>query len=418
MAMQREHEPDLSGRGEDLLARPPTPPYLREHFARRGDPWHPERNPGGYVAMCVAENKLLADLLLPKMAECRDVPPEVLGYDDMVGSLPFRRRLARFMGRSFLGRTFDPDQIAVLAGAGSVLEALFYAIGDPGDGVLVPTPSYAGFWADLTTRNALTIVPAHCAGDRSFRVTTSVLDEALARAGCPVKALLFTSPSNPLGRVYGREEILEVAAWAGSRGLHVVFDEIYALSAFGPAAFVSAADVLPSLGESVHLVWAFSKDFGASGLRCGVLVSENQRLLEAVNGLAYWACCSGDTQHLLGRMIEDDTWADSFVRESRDRVREAHRRVAAALEEQGIPVLPADAGIFVLCDLRSFMTEPSWEAEDVLWWHILEEANVNLTPGSACHVGEPGFMRLCYAAEPTDAVIAGIRRVGALLRAG
>lgn len=66
----------------------------------------------------------------------------------------------------------------------------------------------------------------------------------------------------------------------------------------------------------MHLTWAFSKDFAVSGLRCGVLYSENEALLEAVDGLAYWACVSGDTQYLLGEMISDDAWEDDFVAEN------------------------------------------------------------------------------------------------------
>ncbi len=63
------------------------------------------------------------------------------------------------------------------------------------------------------------------------------------------------------------------------------------------------------------------------------------------------------------------------------------------------------------------MVENSWEAEDALWRSLLESANVNLTPGSACRVGEPGFMRLCFAGAPTDAVVAGIERIGRVLGA-
>ena len=60
------------------------------------------------------------------------------------------------------------------------------------------------------------------------------------------------------------------------------------------------------------------------------------------------------------------------------------------------------------------MTEQTWDAEYELWRRILEHADVNITPGAACHISEPGFMRVCYAAEPTDAVLAGIDRLGQL----
>ena len=405
----------LSVRGQLLVANPPLPEYIHEHFDRAAEPFDPVSNPDGYISMCIAENKLTWDLLEPKMAESRTITQRAVGYDAMIGSLPFREELARFMGRTFLGRTIAPEQLAVLSGAGSVLELLFYAICDPGDGVLVPTPSYAGFWADLETRDELKIVPVHCGSDEGFRLTRPRLDAALADAGRPVTALLFTTPSNPLGWVYSADEVEDILGWAEERSIHVVFDEVYALSVFGDLPFASVTSLRSSLGEKTHVVWAFSKDFAMSGLRCGVLLTENEAVLNAVDGLAYWACVSGDTQQLLQQMISDDEWVDGYLTENRRRLGEAYSRVTAALDSVGVRYFPAEAGFFILCDMRRFMTEINWEAEATLWRSLLETANVNLTPGSACHVGEPGFMRLCFTSEPTDAVVAGIERIGRVL---
>jgi aspartate/methionine/tyrosine aminotransferase len=255
----------------------------------------------------------------------------------------------------------------------------------------------------------------NCSSDTGFRLTRERLDEAIASADRPVTALLFTSPNNPLGWVYGADEIESILEWAEERAIHVVFDEIYALSVFGESPFVGAASLRPSLGETTHIVWAFSKDFAMSGLRAGVLLTENEAVLNVVDGLAYWACCSGDTQQLLRQMIADGEWVDAFVAENGRRLGEAYARVTAALDAVGVPYYPAEAGFFVVCDMRPFMSGVGWEAEDALWRALLEEANVNLTPGAACHIDEPGFMRLCFAGEPTDAVVAGIQRFGRVL---
>lgn len=407
---------DLSRRGQRLIESPPAAEYLREHFARSAAPYDPELRPDGYIPLCVAENKLVGDLLLPEIGKARQVPARALGYDQMIGSRPFREALAGFLPR-FTGRALRPEHVAVLAGAGSVLELLFHVIADPGDGVLVPTPSYAGFWPDLETRDELCIVPVHTRASTGFRLTPELLDAALGSAGRPVRALLFTSPDNPMGRVYSRAELEAVVSWAEGAKIHLVMDEIYALSVFGPTPFVSAASLRPSLGERVHLVWAFSKDFAASGLRAGVLVSENAAVLAAVDGLAYWACCSGHTQLVLGEMIADAAWVDGYVAAMRHRLGEAYRQVAAALTASGIPFLASDAGFFLLVDLRSYLEARSWEAEAQLWRRLLDGANVNLTPGSACRIGEPGFMRLCFAAVPSQTAALAVDRLARVLRA-
>jgi aspartate/methionine/tyrosine aminotransferase len=408
----------LSRRGQQLADHPPFAPYILEHFVRSQKTWHPVERPDGYIALCIAENRTLWDRLTPQLARYRDVPARALGYDAMIGNLEFRTKLAAFMSRAFLGRTVEAEQLAVVAGAGSVLELLFYAIADEGDAVLVPTPSYAGFWADLETRDALTIVPVATGAADEFRLTPDALDRALASSARPVKALLFTSPDNPLGRVYSRAELEAILAWAERADVHVVFDEIYALSVFGEQPFVSAASLRASqsLGDKVHIVWAFSKDFGASGLRCGVLVSDNVGVRQAVDALAYWAAVSGDTQWLLGELVADTEFVDAYLADMRATLAETYAGVTAALDAAGVPYLPAGGGIFVLCDLRAYLDEPSWAAEDRLWDRIVDEAQVNLTPGSACRIAEPGFFRLCYAAESREAVLEGVRRVTGLLR--
>jgi aspartate/methionine/tyrosine aminotransferase len=390
-------------------------PYIQAHFEHKEDTWDVATNPDGYIGMCVAENKLVWDLLAPKLTTARSVPRTAVEYDAMIGSDRFRSQLADFLGRTLYRREVPAEQVAVLNGAGSVLELLFYAIADPGDGVLVPTPSYTGFWADLETRDQLTIVPVHTSSADGFRLTTDHLEAAHGSAGRPVKALLFTSPSNPLGRIYSSEDLEEIWAWADTKGIHIVFDELFALSAFGPTPFVSAASLRPSLGRHTHMVWAASKDLAASGLRCGVLVTENEDVMAAVDGLAYWASVSGDTQHLIGDMVSDADWVDGFVAENRRRLGDAYGKVTAAFNAAGIPYLAADAGFFFLIDVRSFLDEVTWEAEDALWRRFLEEANVNVSPGSACRIGEPGFMRVVFPCVAPEAAVIGVARMAKVL---
>lgn len=408
----------LSTRGRQLIDEAPMQPYFAAHFERIGDRYHPDTNPDGYVGLAVAENKLVWDVLGPRLQEPRRVPPGAVHYDRMIGNRGFRENLARFMGRTFMGREVDPDHLAVLAGAGSVLEILFYVLADRGDGVLIPTPSYSGFWSDLETRDELKVVPVHTRSEDGFRLTPHLLDRALAGADRPVRALLYTNPSNPLGSVAPREEIEMVAGWAAQHGVHLVVDEIYALSIYGETPFVGVASLSPSLGDGIHVVWAFSKDFGASGLRCGVLVTENEEVMRAVDRLAYWAVVSGDTQHLLADMVADDPWVDRYLVAMRAELAHSYREVTGALQGEGIPFVPAEAGFFFLCDLRGFLEADTWEAEADLWRRLLEGANVNLTPGSACRNGEPGFLRLCFATEPAETVVAAVRRMGSVLRGG
>ena len=407
--------PPVSRRGRALLDAPAMPPYLLEHFARSEYPYDPETAPDGYIPFCIAENKLVWDLLEPKLNAPRGVEAPALGYADMIGPQAFRADLAAFLGTHVLGRPVAPEHVATLAGAGSILEVLFYALADAGEGVLVPTPSYAGFWMDLEGRDGLSVIPVHATDDTAWQVTPALLDAALEQADVPVRALLFTTPNNPLGTVYTPEQLEAILTWAERRGVHVVFDEVYALSVFGDTPFTSVASLRERLGSHVHIVWAFSKDFAASGLRVGVLVSENEAVLGVMNSLAYWAACSGDTLHLVRQLVTDEAWLARYVEGMRSRLGEARRRVEAMLDASGLPYVAGEAAFFVLVDLRAYLDAPTWEAEDALWRRLLE-ANVNLTPGSAIRAVEPGLFRLCFASVPAATLHVGLQRMVEVLR--
>ncbi len=407
----------LSERGRRLVEAPTTPQYFRVHSERAAAPYDAGSRPAGYIPLCVAENALVFDLLRAKMDGCRNVTAPWLGYQSMTGAPEFKERLARFMSRKILGREIQPEHVAALAGAGSVLEILFHALADRGDSVLVPTPSYAGFWGDLETRDEISIAPVHTTSAEGFRLTPARLEQALRESRRRVRALLFTSPNNPLGTVYRPDELEAILGFAEGAGIHVVFDEIYALSVFGKTPFTSVATLRPSLGDFVHIVWAFSKDFAASGLRCGTLVSENRDVMAAVDALAYWAAVSGDTQFMLGEMISDDAWVDTYATVMPERLADAYGAITSSLDAASVPYIPSEAGFFFILDLRRYLKAPTWEAEDVLWRRILDEANVNLTPGSACRIGEPGFMRLCFAAVPKETSAVGVSRMARVLSA-
>jgi 1-aminocyclopropane-1-carboxylate synthase len=380
------------------------PEYIEEHFTLADD--------DGYVGLAIAENKLMWDVIGPRLTSNRDVPSTATGYGDMAGSLECRTAVATFASEHIWGRDVDPNDVIVLAGAGSVLETLFYAIADPDEAILVPTPSYAGFWADIETRDGLHIVEVPTFHEDSFALTPDLLQAAYDASPRQIRALLLTNPSNPTGRIHTDAEIAAAIGWARSVGIHTVMNEVYALSVHGRIDFVPSGTIVDADRDDIHFVWAFSKDMAMSGLRCGVLTTRSDQVRAAVTNLAYWSLVSGDTQHLLGSLLSDRDWVDHYLATMRSRLERSYTATTTALETAGIRFVPADAGLFVLLDMREFLAEPTWSAERTLWRSILDEAGVNLTPGSACHINEPGFMRLCFATEPPETVEAAIDRIG------
>ena len=159
-----------SRRAGQMLDGTQVAPYLREHLRRSGEAGD------GYLSLAIAENRLMWDVLVEKADAVRGVPPSAFTYDDMRRSQPFRDAVARTLSDRLIGMPVDPDHIVAMAGAGSVVEALAWALVDAGGTVLVPTPSYSGYWNDLQSRIGLRVVPAHTTWEDDFRITESALE--------------------------------------------------------------------------------------------------------------------------------------------------------------------------------------------------------------------------------------------------
>lgn len=123
-------------------------------------------------------------------------------------------------------------------------------------------------------------------------------EEAFLQAretGVTARALLICNPHNPLGRCYPRETLEALLQFCQKYQLHLISDEVYALSVYDDAdstdGFVSVLSIDPvPLGVDpalIHVLYGMSKDFAASGLRLGCLISRNERFLQAVLSMRY-----------------------------------------------------------------------------------------------------------------------------------
>lgn len=124
-------------------------------------------------------------------------------------------------------------------------------------------------------------------------------EEALIKAeknGTRIRALVLCNPHNPLGRSYPKETIIGLLELSNKYKIHLLSDEIYALSIYdnkasapNPVPFdsVLSLDVEKYIDPNyLQFIYGLSKDTAASGLRLGVLYSRNAELLQAVNAIS------------------------------------------------------------------------------------------------------------------------------------
>lgn len=220
------------------------------------------------------------------------------------------------------------------------------------------------------------------------------------------KLLLLCNPCNPNGVIYSEDTLKMCIQWAACHDIHIICDEIYGNSTYTFAeGFSSIAKVCRDLnptvelymGNNVHVAYGFSKDFGLSGMRVGVLFTHNKTLLSAVENLSYFQAVSNDTQFLLTKVLQDKEFVQEFVSENRRRLTAAYHGLEDAMAAIGVPLTPAQGSLMAWADFRRYLKEDTWDAEQELWMELFESSRVLFTTGSSCQSEVPGFFRICFA---------------------
>jgi 1-aminocyclopropane-1-carboxylate synthase len=313
--------------------------------------------------------------------------------------------------------------VVVGAGAASLLNHAFTLLLSPGDAVLIPAPYYAAFENDMKVLAGCVPIAVPCA-DASSGPTPKDLQAAFDTAeadGLTVGMVLLTNPNNPLGCVYSPGVVQAAISWSRSRGLQTIVDEIYALSTFDESAVETFESVLkhggvPYLGNDVHVVWALSKDFGASGFRCGFLVTGNEDLKQALGNVNCFSCLSHPMQLCLADVLSDVAFVDSYLAASRAALSKCYNITTTALSRMNIPFTPAVAGMFLWIDLRGLLPEDSWEGEEAVTTLLFDEGGLVLTPGGAQRANAPGFYRLCFAWNTVDVLNMAMERIDVVVK--
>lgn len=395
----------MTSRTAKLLAAD-TPAIAAAHFEAEADAYGPA-NPGGYVNLGTAENRLLWDLVAPRLHH-RPSATDV-HYGQLYGTAELRTAIAALLAPRWPG--VDPADLVVVSGATAALDILASTLCDPGEAIVVPAPYYAAFDTDLTARSGARLLPVPMSAANGFALDPDAIDRALARArreGVAVRALAVTSPSNPVGEVHTAAVLRDLVDVATTHSVDVIADEVYAHSTFG-AEFVSM------VGEqAVHGIWGFAKDFSLSGLKVGVLHTRDPEVRAAARALAYFAPVSTHTQALLTALLRDHDWVAGFLAESRRRLHVSATATMALLSTAGIGYVTPAGGFSVWVDLRPYLPDPGVEGERELWQRILRVGRVNILPGSVFACPEPGWFRLCHATDAAT-VATGIARLRGVL---
>lgn len=407
---------------------------LRPDFAlfdqAAADPYAPD-NPEGAITLCIAENLLQWPDIRDKMQEIaggRPWPEWITAYTQLGGAPEFRQAVAGFVGRHIAGQPLDAECFCGSAGATAVVEVSAMCLGDAGDYVVFPAPAYQAYLPDINNKAGLLRhdIRHYAApfGPDFHPLSVAELDAAHRELGDRFRMLVLTQPDNPTGAIYAADQLEQIAEWCIDRRVHLIVNEIYALSQFRRSAggienTSPFRSFLPYLErrDSPYLHWwySFSKDFGLSGFRVGLLYSRNETFRRAYANFNAPHQISNLTQWLLAELLADDGWVTDFQQRNSRLLTEAYRTVTTTLDTLKIPYTPARGSLFVWADFGGYLPERSREASEALWASIFHETGVLLTAPGGLGQPEAGWYRIVYSGVSETALREAMRRLTELL---
>ena len=317
------------------------------------------------------------------------------------GAANFRAALARKQSR-FMGLPLDPDaHIVVTCGSTEAMMAAVMTACDPGDKVIVFSPFYENYVADMILSGAEPIYVALRPPDFAFDPVE--LERAFAQQP---KALILCNPSNPSGKVFTRQELLLIARLAEQHDSFVITDEVYEHILFAPNEHTYFA-ALPGMFDRTISCSSLSKTYCITGWRLGYLLGPETVVNQARKVHDFLTV--GAPAPLQEAAVTALGFPDSYYLELQAAYEEKRRLFLGFLDQAGLSYTRPQGAYYVLVDIGEF-----GEPDDVRFaeW-LAREVGVAGVPGSS-FFREPvrNLIRFHFAKRTETLALAGERLLG------
>ena len=301
-------------------------------------------------------------------------------YPPNNGTDELRRALSVYMARQ--GVSYAPDEVIATVGATEALAAAFAALLNPGDEVIIPTPAF-GLYQSLVVMNHATPVYLDTA-PFAFQLD----EEALSACVTPrTKALVITSPNNPTGAVYTREN-LEALAMALSQANGAREQPIFLISDEPYREVVYGAEVpwVPSIYEHTVVCYSYSKSLSLPGERVGWILVPNtmplaDQIMPAVAGAARclgFVCAPALFQRVVTDCVDEPADVEAYARN--------RETLTRALTEYGYTYVEPDGAFYLW--VRALEDDAEAFCERARTFELL--------PVPSNSFGVPGWIRIGY----------------------
>ncbi len=208
------------------------------------------------------------------------------GYSENAGIVSLREEIVRKLKRD---NNIDADisQILVTVGAIEGLSAAIMAIIDPGDEVLLFTPTYSTHIRQVVIASGKPVlIPT--IEEEGFALDFNAIRKAITPR---TKAIICCSPNNPTGTVFSEKELRELASIALQHNLMIITDEAYEYFVYDDCEHFSIGSI-PEMKEHVISCYTFTKTYAMTGWRIGYLHADEKVIPQITKAHIPFAICA------------------------------------------------------------------------------------------------------------------------------
>jgi cystathionine beta-lyase len=284
------------------------------------------------------------------------------------------------------------------------IAAAIHAFTEKGEGLMIMPPVYHPFFSVIEENDRVVVeAPLARRSDGSWEMDFEGMEsaaEAAARAGIKLRAILFSSPHNPVGRVWTKAELEGLLGFVQDRGLALLCDEIHSDIILGERPFLSLASMEGPRSRGVVVFSGPNKTFNIAGLHiCQAIARGDEERNAMKRAISAWGFGLPNVFSLTAAVAayrEGGPWLEELL----GYLRENCRFLAGFLESRlpKVGMAPVEGSYLAWLDLSSLLLERGEGSDETeLALRLEEEGRVRLSPGSGFGAAGAGYLRLNFA---------------------
>jgi len=318
-------------------------------------------------------------------------------YTNTAGVPELREAIAQKLRRENKVDVDPESEVIVTHGGYAAIYVSLQALINPGDEVLLIEPAwtYDGF---IALAGGIKVpCPLH---GPDFELTRDALESKVSDR---TKLIIVSSPNNPTGNMFSREELGIVAEVAERKNMLVLSDEVYEKLVYDGLSHYSIAS-FPGMRDRTITVNSFSKTYAMTGWRIGYIAASKEIITAIKKVVAYgYGCINAAVQKAA---VEALTGPQECVKEMLEEYdRRRHLIVKGLNEISGIECKKPKGAFYAFANVSSFKL-PSQEFATML----LQKAKVATIPGSVFGSSGEGYLRISFATSQRN-IIEGLDRI-------